>query len=81
MINGIIHDVISSQKKQPVLLQIYDYRQMFDAIFLEEAISDIYDAGCKDDNLSLLYNANKEMSVRVNTPCGLTEEETFENVV
>ena len=54
---------------------------MFDAIFLEEAISDIYDAGCKDDNLSLLYNVNKEIFVRVNTPCGLTEEETLENVV
>ena len=54
---------------------------MFEAIFLEEAISDIYDAGCIDDNLSLLYNVNKEIFVRVNTPCGLTKEETLENVV
>ena len=66
IINGIIHDVMSSQKKQPVLLQIYDYRQMFDAIYLEEAISDICDAGCKDDNLPLLYEANKEITVKVN---------------
>ena len=79
--NGIIHDVISSQKKHPVLLQIYDYRQMFDAIYLEEAINDIYDAGCIDDNSSLLYKANKEVSVRVNTPYGQTEEQTLENVV
>ena len=54
---------------------------MFDAIYLEEAINDIYDAGCIDDNLSLLYKANKEVSVRVNTPYGQTEEQTLENVV
>ena len=39
-------------------MQIYDYRQMFDAMFLEEAISDLYDAGCKDDNLMMMYKAN-----------------------
>ena len=72
---------MSSQKKHPVLLQIYDYRQMFDAIFLEEAITDIYDAGCRDDNLSLLYKANKEISVKVNTPYGQTEEQSLEDVV
>ena len=38
IINGIIHDVMSSKRKEPVLMQIYDYRQMFDAMFLEEAI-------------------------------------------
>ena len=81
IINGIIHDVLTSQKKHPVVLQIYDYRQMFDAIFLEEAISDIFDAGCKDDNLLLLYEANKEISMTINTPHGQTEEQTIKNVV
>ena len=81
IINGIIHDVMTSQKKHPVLLQIYDYKQMFDAIFLEEALSDLYDAGCKDDNLALLYEANKEISMTVNTPHGQTEEESIKNVV
>ena len=64
-----------SKEKHPVLLQIYDYRQMFDAIFLEEALSDLYDAGCKDDNLSLLYSANKEIFMTVNSPHGQTEEQ------
>ena len=81
IINGIIHDVMTSQKKHPVLLQIYDYKQMFDAIFLEEALSDLYDAGCKDDNLALLYEANKEISMTVNTPHGQTEEQNIKNVV
>ena len=38
IVNGIIHDVMSSKKKEAVLLQIYDYKQMFDAIHLEQAV-------------------------------------------
>ena len=81
IVNGIIHDVMSSQKKEPVLLQIYDYRQMFDGIFLEEAISDVYDSGFNDDNLSLVYLANKQISMEVNTPNGRTEVQNIEDVV
>jgi hypothetical protein len=81
IVNGIIHDVMSSQKKHPVLLQIYDYCQMFDAINLEEALSDIYDAGLKDDNLSIIYGANKNINMAVNTPNGLSERQDIKNVV
>lgn len=81
IINGIIHDVMSSKKKKPALLQIYDYRQMFDAINLEQALSDIFDAGLDDDNLALIYRGNKEISMAVNTPSGLTERQCIKNVV
>ena len=72
IINGIIHDVS---------LQICDYRQMFDAINLKQAINDIYDVGINDDNLPLLYEANKHIKMAVNTPHGLSERQTIENVV
>ena len=78
IVNGIIHDVLSSAKKDPVMLQQYDYRQMFDAIYLEEALSDIYVAGLKDDNPALLYGANKKINIAVNTPSGLSERENME---
>ena len=81
IINGIINDVLKSKKNTPVLLQIYDYKQMFDSINLRQAISDIYETGFKDDNLLLLYKANKEISMAVNTPNGLTERETLEDIV
>ena len=81
IVNGIIHDVMSSLKKNAVLLQVYDYRQMFDAINLEEALSDIYDVGVTDDNLALIYRANKEINMAVNTPAGLSERQKIENVV
>ena len=65
--NGIIHDVLKSTKNKPVLLQIYDYAQMFDSINLQKAISDVFDTGFKDDNLGLFYKANKEVNMAVIT--------------
>ena len=81
VINGIISDVLKSKKMKPVMLQIYDYAQMFYSINLQIAISDIFQAGLKDNNLSLLYKANKEIFMAVNTPNGLTDRQTLENIV
>ena len=81
IINGIIHDVLKSKKNNPVLLQIYDYQQMFDSIDLEEALSDIYDTGVDDDTLALLYQANKEIHMAVKTPGGLTNRQVLRNIV
>ena len=70
-----------SKMKQPALLQIYDYCQMFDAIGLQEALSDVFDVGTDDDNLSLLHEANRNIRMSVKTKNGLTERQTIENVV
>ena len=81
IINGVIHDVLRSKKNKPVVLQIYDYAQMFDSINLEQAISDVYETGLKDENLSLIYKANKEIFMSVNTPDGLSERQVLKNIV
>ena len=81
VINGIIHDVMSSIKKEPIQLQIYDYKQMFDAMNLKEAIADIFDAGVVDDQLSLLYQANHDVRMAVNTNSGLSERQNIQDVV
>ena len=54
---------------------------MFDAINLEEALSDIFDVGVTDDNLALLYKANKEIKMAVKTEYGLTERQTIGDVI
>ena len=54
IINGLIHEVNKSKNMKPILLQIYDYAQMFDSIDLQQALSDLYDVGVEDDNLKLL---------------------------
>ena len=81
IINGIIHETLNNKKKKQVLLQIYDYAQMFDSVNLEEALNDIYDYGLNDDNFSLVYNANKEVSMAVKSPWGLTNRQTIKDSV
>ena len=81
ILNGIIHEVSRSKKKKPVLIQIYDYSQMFDSINLQEAISDMYDAGMEDDYLALLYYANHEIFMSVKTDNGLTDRQTIKDIV
>lgn len=81
MVNGIIHDVLSSKNKPPVMLQIYDYSQMFDSIDLKQAISDIFEAGLRNDNLPLIYKANNKISMAVNTPSGITQRQEISDTV
>ena len=81
VVNGIIHEVMKSNKMKPVVLQIYDYQQMFDSIDLEKALSDIYDVGVDDDTLVLLHKANEEVDVAVKTTNGLTKRQKLRNIV
>ena len=81
VINGIIHEALSTKKNKSVTLQIFDYTQMFDSMVLKETISDLYDSGIKDDTLTLLYEANQNVKVRVKTPFGLTVENTLNEIV
>ena len=75
LINDIIHDVLSSKKKKPTILQIFDYSQMFDSIDLKQSISEILETGLKNNNLSLLYKANCEIFMAVKTPSGLAQRQ------
>ena len=65
VINGIIHNDLKSKKNKPIILQIYNYAQMFDSIDLKHAQSD---TGLTDDTLHLLYEANKEIHMSVKHP-------------
>ena len=40
-----------------------------------------YDSGMQDDTLSLLYDWNKDIHVKVETPSGLTVAKHFEELV
>ena len=71
-VNGVIHDVLSSKKKKPIDIQIMDYKQCFDSMWLEDTMNDLFEAGVVDDKLALLFEANKEVKVAVKTPVGLT---------
>ena len=81
VINGIIHDVLSSKKKKPIDIQIVDYKKCFDSMWLEETINDLYEVGVQDDQLALLFEANREVNVAVKTPNGITERVKVKEII
>ena len=75
VVNGVIHDVLSSKKKKPIDIQIMDYKQCFDSMWLEETMNNLFEAGVTDDHLALLYEGNKVVNVAVKTPAAMTVRE------
>ena len=73
IINGINHEVNSSKKHTQLVMQSYDFSQMFDSMSLSITISDLYDCGLQDDLLVLLNEVNKNITMSVSTCYGFTE--------
>ena len=48
------------KEEKTIDIQIHDYKQCFDSLWLEECLNDIYSGGLKDDKFNLLYSANQE---------------------
>ena len=79
--NSIIHDVLSKKSKHPIDVMVLEYKQMFDSEYLFECMNDVFEAGVDDDIFALLYEANRENFVAVNTPHGISKREVFKDVV
>ena len=81
VLNGVICDVLSNKNNLPIDIQIFDYKQCFDSLWLQECLSDLYSSGVNDDKLALLYNINTHVKVAVKTPVGKTHRESIFNVI
>ena len=81
IVNSIIHNVLSKKSNVPVDIMVLDYKQMFDSECLFECMNDLFEAGVNDDKFALLYEANRENLVAVQTPNGLSKRETFTEIV
>ena len=81
VVNSVIHDVLRTKKKKPIDIIIYDYKQCFDGLWLEETLNDLYDGGLNDDKFNLLHSANKSVELVIKTPIGKTNKGTIHNVV
>ena len=79
MVNGVICDVLSKGEKKPINIQIFNYRQCFDSLWLEECLNDFYVGVLKNDKLALLYSVNRNVKVAVKTPVGKTDRGTIRN--
>ena len=71
IVNGIINESI--RNGEDVDLEILDYKQCFDSMWLDETVNDLYETGLKNDNLNLIYKLNQNNKVAVVYPYGLTD--------
>ena len=81
VLNSVMHDVMSSVKKKPVDLQVLDFKQCFDALWLEECLNDLFEGGVDDNMLPLLYESGRNVNIAVKTSSSLSNRKTIDNIV
>ena len=59
---------------KPLFLTLYDFRQCFDKVWLEEALLSLWKLGVNDDMLKLISMLNEKSVAVVKTSAGETEE-------
>ena len=57
MLNAITNSVINGNEES-VDIQIFDIEKCFDALWVEECVNDLFEAGLDNDKLVLLYLEN-----------------------
>lgn len=81
IVYGIINSVIHKDSG-PIDINVYDIKQAFDSIWLEEAMNDLYESVGeeeRDDKLALIYLNNRDNLV--NTPSGQTDRSSIKDIV
>ena len=58
--------------KRTLFITAYDFEQAFDSLWLEDCVLSLRSLGVEKEYLQLIYNMNKQASVTVQTPCGVT---------
>ena len=72
VVNGVINEAVK-KKILGIDLQLLDFKQCFDSLWIEECMNDLWEAGIKDEKLGLIYQRNESTNVAVKTPFGLSE--------
>jgi hypothetical protein len=80
VLNAIMNDAVNGSK-EAIDISIYDVEKCFDALWLDECINDMLEAGLQNDKLNLLYLLNKNAQLAVKTPSGTTERFTLEKIM
>ena len=77
-IYAVINDAVKNKKD--IDIQFYDISKCFDAMWTEETMNDIFDAGLQGDKFALLSLMNRKCWVKVKTPVGDTERFELNNI-
>ena len=78
----VVYAVLNSVKRgneEAVDVGAYDVEKYFDALWTYECINDLYEAGLKNDKLTLLFNMNQTAQVAVKTAHGMIERVKIQN--
>ena len=62
-------------------IQVFDIEKCFDALWVEECINDIYEAGLDNDKLVLLYLENQNANIAVKTSSGKSTRVNIRNII
>ena len=52
IVNGVISDVLNNKTSKPIDMQIFDFKQCFDSLWLKECLNDVYEAGLNDEKFA-----------------------------
>ena len=80
VLNAVTNSV-KKGKEDPIDIQIFDIEKCFDALWMQECINDLYDAGVQNDNLPLLFNENKNAKVAIKSAHGVSKRFDIKNIV
>ena len=80
VINAIINSVINDNGDS-IDIQLFDVEKCFDALWLEECINDLFEAGLNNDKLVLLYLENQNANFAVKTSGGKTARTSIKNII
>ena len=80
VLNAITNSVVNAND-EPIDMQVFDIEKCFDALWVEDCINDIYDAGFKNDKLPLLFIENQIAKIAVKTPSGMSDRVSIQNVI
>ena len=54
VVNAIVNSIIEGNE-DPCDLVVYDAEKCFDSLWNEDCMNDMFDNGCDDDKLTLMY--------------------------
>ena len=80
VLNAITNSVVKGKEKA-VDLQEYDIEKCFDALWLQECINDVFDAGLNNDKLPLLFLENSNAKVAVKSTNGISKRIDIKNII
>ena len=76
-----IMNSVNQKESPPVDIALYDVKKCFDALWLQQCCNYLFEAGVKDDKLSMVFRGNQLNKISVLSPAGPTEMSDIEECV